>query len=59
MLNMLASGMAIDFFIGLITSWGRLFGPAFLLVSKLDIISSISVGDVGFIMKELVFGFFR
>ena len=58
-LNMLERGIAMDFFISLIICCGTLFGPVPLLVSMLEMMSSISIGDVGFSMNEFAFGFFR
>ena len=56
---MLDKGIAIDFFTDCSSGCGMLFGPVFLLVLTLEIISSISSGEVGFIMKECGLGFFK
>ena len=57
MLNKLERGMDIDSLMDFISCCGILLGPVLLLVSILDMMSWISIGQVGFIMKEEVFGF--
>ena len=59
MLNIFESGNDIDFLIDLSSSWIMLFGPVLLLVSWVEIISSISSGVVALIINEKGFGFFR
>ena len=58
-LNMFARGVAIDSFIDLISWFGMLFGPVLLAVSKLEMISIISVSLVGFNFMVFGFGFLR
>ena len=59
LLNMLASGVEIDFFSDWINCLGMLFGPALFVVLNLEIMSSISAGVVGLSINDLGFGFFK
>ena len=59
LLNKIVRGIEIEVFIDLIRKFGILFGPVLLLVSICVIVSSISYGIVGLIIKVLEFGFLR
>jgi hypothetical protein len=59
MLNKFERGTDIDFFTDLIICWGILFGPVTFPVSALVMISSISIGQVGFIINEKGLVFFK
>ena len=59
LLNITVRGIEIEVFIDLIRKFGILLGTVLLLVSICVMISSISWGVVGFIIKVLEFGFFR